>query len=157
MQIHLLIFSACLISLVFHEAGHAAVLLAAKVPITTVQLGFPAIFRRGICTFGLLPVYGHVGGDIEALKTWQRRLFYAAGPLLSLAFGLALLGTGNCHFLHLTGMVSLSLGLFNLLPIPPLDGYRIMACFLPVGRTVQVSLAVVGWGGIALWHFLGHL
>ncbi len=68
-----------------------------------------------------------------------------AGPLgnliIALFFGLflrifeALFGVGSLHlFLHLLGTIiyiNLILMFFNLLPIPPLDGSKILATFLP--------------------------
>lgn len=36
-----------------------------------------------------------------------------------------------CEFLLDTAMLSIGLGLFNLIPIPPLDGSKILAAFLP--------------------------
>ena len=39
--------------------------------------------------------------------------------------------TTFCKFLLDTAMLSVGLGLFNLIPIPPLDGSKILAAFLP--------------------------
>ena len=39
--------------------------------------------------------------------------------------------TTFCEFLLDTAMLSVGLGLFNLIPIPPLDGSKILAVFLP--------------------------
>jgi len=98
-----------------------------------------------------------------------------AGPLgnfiIALFFGLflrifeALFGVGSLHlFLHLLGTIiyiNLILMFFNLLPIPPLDGSKILATFLPpkakehylrIERTgfILVILFVMLAGGIIL-------
>ena len=39
--------------------------------------------------------------------------------------------TTLCEFLLDTAMLSIGLGLFNLIPVPPLDGSKILAVFLP--------------------------
>ena len=69
-----------------------------------------------------------------------------AGPASNfmLAFSLILIGkgiylyadytpvwNGIYNFLHLTAVLSIGLGLFNLLPIPPLDGAKVLGGLLP--------------------------
>ena len=69
-----------------------------------------------------------------------------AGPASNfmLAFSLILIGkgiylyadytpvwNGIYNFLHLTAVLSIGLGLFNLLPIPPLDGAKVFGGLLP--------------------------
>ena len=39
--------------------------------------------------------------------------------------------TALCEFLLDTAVLSIGLGLFNLIPVPPLDGSKILAAFLP--------------------------
>ena len=69
-----------------------------------------------------------------------------AGPVSNfmLAFSLVLISkgiylyadytpvwNGIYNFLHLTAVLSIGLGLFNLLPIPPLDGAKVLGGLLP--------------------------
>lgn len=62
-----------------------------------------------------------------------------AGPLanfiLAVAFGLLMrflpVGSNMLLFLGLIVYINLLLAIFNLVPIPPLDGSRILSCFLP--------------------------
>ncbi|WP_312940933.1 site-2 protease family protein [Oscillibacter sp.] len=69
-----------------------------------------------------------------------------AGPLSNFALALALLfisrwiylytdytplWDGIFNFLHTTAILSIGLGLFNLLPIPPLDGSKVLGALLP--------------------------
>lgn len=69
----------------------------------------------------------------------QNGLISIAGPLTNLALGLSFMGLGlllNAGLLalalYLIGTVNLMLAAFNLLPIPPLDGYKVMKWNLPV-------------------------
>ena len=67
------------------------------------------------------------------------------------------------NFLHLTAILSIGLGLFNLLPIPPLDGAKVLGGLLPdrtyfalmryerYGILVLLALSWLGLGG----NFLG--
>jgi len=116
----------------------------------------------GILLVGQLLTIGRVEGMFGWAKpvpvaVWRLRhprrgmmLVAAAGPAMN--FGLALLAGLLAHpagllggvlspdsmrwvyrFLLLSIMANLVLGLFNLLPIPPLDGGRIVAGLLPAG------------------------
>jgi len=116
----------------------------------------------GILLLGQLLTIGRVEGMFGWAKpvpvaVWRLRhprrgmmLVAAAGPAMN--FGLALLAGLLAHpagllggvlspdsmrwvyrFLLLSIMANLVLGLFNLLPIPPLDGGRIVAGLLPAG------------------------
>ncbi len=69
----------------------------------------------------------------------QNGLISIAGPLTNLALGLSFLGLGLwldvglvALGLYLIGTINLMLAAFNLLPIPPLDGYKVMKWNLPV-------------------------
>ena len=69
----------------------------------------------------------------------QNGLISIAGPLTNLALGLAfiipalLLQTGLlANALFWIGWINLLLAAFNLLPIPPLDGYKVFKWNLPV-------------------------
>lgn len=62
-----------------------------------------------------------------------------AGPLAGLAYALASCTLGGA-FLRMSGAVSFLLSAFNLLPILPLDGGRIVGALLPERETLAVSL-----------------
>lgn len=83
--------------------------------------------------------------------TWKGMLWVSiAGPatnfamaLLAAGLGRALvaLGVTNAYvlaFVALVVLLSLVLGLFNLLPVPPLDGSKVLAYFLPVRWRIQL-------------------
>ena len=72
--------------------------------------------------------------------------------------------SGLLNFLAMTAYMSVGLGLFNLIPIPPLDGSKVLAMFLPnsaygqlmryerYGILVLLALSWLGLGGT----FLGN-
>ncbi len=89
-----------------------------------------------------------------------------AGPLtnFSLALvggvlfhGFALLGTPlallACKFLVLFCMTNVTLGVFNLIPIPPLDGSRVLYGLLP-GRWAEEYLSIERYGIFILFGLL---
>ncbi len=94
--------------------------------------------------------------------TWRGMLYVSlAGPGTNVALallaagigrGLLLLGVTNAYvlaFLALVVLISLVLALFNLVPVPPLDGSKVVAYFLPVRwriaflRWEQYGLAII--------------
>ena len=111
-------------------------------PIGTILLPLVSIFAGGIL-FGWakpLPL------DFRAFKTRNDFLkVFAAGPLSNIAlaffwglvFKIATMMAGNSYAVPLAAMaqagifISAGLAIFNLLPIPPLDGGRIAVALLP--------------------------
>lgn len=80
------------------------------------------------------------------------------------------------QFLLTTSVLSVGLGLFNLVPIPPLDGSKVLAAFLPdsaywklmryerFGMLLLIALSLTGVGGSLIsgaisgvWYFLYQL
>lgn len=64
---------------------------------------------------------------------------------------------GLATFLTFSGLISLSLGLMNLLPIPPLDGGKLVIEIVQRIRRKEVSVRVqtiVSYGGIAVFALL---
>ncbi len=92
-------------------------------------------------------------------KKWGEAIVAIAGPasnfLLALAFGLALrlsptLAASVAADLVVTiVLVNLMLGTFNLIPIPPLDGSRILGALLPP-RFENVRRVLDRWGLIVV-------
>lgn len=136
-----------LLAAAVHEAGHVAALLAVGGRAEGFTLGVSGAQLR-----------------LSAGLSYARELPVAlAGPACSLA--LAVGGGRTGHFL-LAG-ISLALGLFNLLPIPPLDGGRAVACLggmllSPLGAerlerilAAAALLAVLALGGVCLGRGYG--
>jgi Zn-dependent protease len=82
---------------------------------------------------------------------WGNILVSAAGPLLNLALGILFLillkvsfnspleGIVSSQFLLLGARINLILFLFNLLPIPPLDGFHVFSEFFPSFKPLENS------------------
>lgn len=141
-------------------------LLLAAVWLLEPDLLAPTLFAAAVHEAGHVLALWAVGGRVEgfALGALGARLRMAAGlsyarelpvalagPACSLLLALAAAGTGR----FLTAGISLALGLFNLLPILPLDGGRAVAClggmFLsPVGAERLERLAAAVGLGLAL-------
>jgi len=139
----LTIISALVISILWHEVCHALALLAVRVPIRVIQIGAPVVYRRGNLALGLFPFYGSVGAELTGVLWVTQAFYYGSGPIGSLLLGI-LIYTNN-YFFQMVGVVSLAMGLFNSLPLPPLDGYRLFTISAKVPYRVQVIWAALGW------------
>lgn len=147
--------------------------LAAAVWLVEPDLLLPTLFAAAVHELGHVIALLAVGGRVEGFTltalggnlhlaaglSYARELPVAlAGPVCSLALAWAAASQG-CF---LTAGISLALGLFNLLPVGPLDGGRTVACLcgmclppLAAERTEQIcSAAALGallaLGGICL-------
>ncbi|MEM0449906.1 MAG: site-2 protease family protein [Methanomassiliicoccales archaeon] len=88
----------------------------------------------------------------------QNALISAAGPLMNLVIGATCLLLGSASFssslslgvaLYVIGYINAFLAMFNLLPIPPLDGSKIWRWNLPLYLTMLISailLLLYAWG-----------
>jgi Zn-dependent protease len=59
----------------------------------------------------------------------------------------------NVYALKLLGGVSLASWIFNLIPLPPIDGYKLVTLGPNVPHRIQVIWAVTGWVLIAAGTF----
>ncbi|MEW6296064.1 MAG: M50 family metallopeptidase [Candidatus Diapherotrites archaeon] len=143
-MINLTIISALLLSIIWHEACHALALLAVGVKVRVIQIGTPVIYQRGCFSLGLFPFYGGVLADAEDLNAVRRPaqvLYFASGPAGNLLLGIGSILLGiflNIYILKMLGLISLSIGIFNLIPVPSLDGYRLLTISFRVPYRIQV-------------------
>ncbi len=98
--------------------------LAALLPITLAT-------KQGI----LFSLYGVVGGHGEFLDRFSAMATAVTGSFGSIFFGLLLL----------TIFWNVILGCFNLVPIPPLDGSKILFTFFPVSERTQFLMEQYGF------------
>lgn len=133
-------FALLLPALMVHELGHAVFLRLGGAEIKSLSFGL----------FGFEMDYS---GCLEGLKGYAA---LAAGPVFGFIYGI-LCQNFKSEFLNLSGGLSTALSLFNLLPVMPLDGGRIL--LMAAGNTgIYISrgiafllLAVAG----ALWFVKG--
>jgi len=139
-----------LISVLFHEFAHAAA-------IGAFGFGPSRIVLQGI---------GGVTINERKARPWQDMLISAAGPISSflLAFVVraAYLGIPRLHqdpffvaLLPLLTSANVVWGIFNLLPVLPLDGYNIFRHFLRLFLDEGVAFSIAIWtsmivGGILI-------
>ena len=130
-----------------------SLLLPAALLILRRLFGFPIVFGWA----KPVPINPNYFRD-----PWRGMLWVGlAGPATNFAMALAVAGLGRLmvalgftnpwvlYFLALVVLLSLVLGLFNLIPVPPLDGSRVLAYFLPpryryqLARLEQVGMVIV--------------
>lgn len=142
-------------SIVLHELGHgwAAISRGDRTPIETGHMTWNPIVHMGHMSLIMFLLFGIAFGAMPVDPSRFRGRYAsayvaAAGPAMNLILTLAciLFGgivlafaprigeplAGNLFmFFSLGAMLNIILMLFNLLPIPPLDGSRILANFSP--------------------------
>jgi putative peptide zinc metalloprotease protein len=139
--------------LMFHEYGHIR-----------------AMKHFGIPTKGIyiIPFVGGIAVGASPKTHWQDLSIAMMGPVfglaMSVAFFIGFLITDN-HFVGLVASVSALVNLFNLLPIYPLDGGRVVKALVYSGRSrfiyvglIVISGLVIGYSftqGFALIGFFG--
>lgn len=137
MVLTLLAILLVLTPLFLHEAGHWAVLRRFNVPLTEYWIGLgPCVFKAGRARIGMFPIGGAVVPSPEQyarLTNVQKLLVAAAGPAASLISGLIVLLSSvlvplPAHHEALESLAILNFWIagINLLPIPPLDGFKIL-------------------------------
>ncbi len=172
LQSMITVIPAALIAITFHEMSHAyaAWLLGDRTAQDAGRLSFNPISH--IDPLGLLCMVLFGFGWAKPVPVNPRRFknpkagmaFTAfAGPLSNFVMGflallfyvMIVLSTNNrvmqafASFLSVLGSLNIGLGVFNLLPIPPLDGSKIMFMFLP-DRWVMTIYRYEGYIRLAL-------
>lgn len=137
-----LLLSALLLGAVLHELGHCLELRLLHARVTALRI---SVLGAEMQIAGRLSY----GGEILAA---------VAGPAVNLALAL-LLGLGGRVWegLYLFSGAQLALGLFNLLPVQPLDGGRILwhlTAWITEPYTADRVSGVAGFGMAALLTLL---
>jgi len=147
---------AVVLGFLIHELGHKVV--AQKYGAWAEFRMYPMGFVLGFITalFGFLlvaPGAVYIQGQVTRKQYGKISL---AGPMTNIVIGgifLALwLVTGSDGVLGLSlqllAVLSLFLAVFNLLPIPPLDGFKVVRWSVPVyliTGAIAVFLLMIGW------------
>ncbi len=187
------IVPALLIALTFHEYAHARVayvygdrtaLMSGRMTLNPIShldpIGTLMILLVGFGWARPVPINPSMFRDLRGGLLWVS----LAGPLTNFAMGflamlllafllsVGIIGGGTVGELFLLFMIvliqlNIILGLFNLLPIPPLDGSKILASQLPSSSMglyrqieayaplILIFLLVFGVLGAILWPLAG--
>lgn len=163
-MIYGLIFVGALASLLVHEFGHYVVARGLSVPVLQVTIGVgPEVLRFGSnCRWSvrLFPLGGSAQYAASNPIDFARTVgIVLAGPAANILIGTALFAGPAVEWqaliplqeqlfrsawmpaLWFTGGLSLTIGIFNLLPLPPLDGgvLGLLVWQKVVGRPVSVN------------------
>ncbi|NEP14718.1 MAG: site-2 protease family protein [Symploca sp. SIO2C1] len=145
-----------IVSVTLHELAHGwvAVSQGDDSPKRDGRLTLNPVVHMGWESIIFLCLAGIAWGKMP-IEPWRFRhqkisriLVAVAGPLLNLVLGLLFLvllkwnfnlsGTIlSGKFLHLVAYINLALFLFNLLPIPPLDGFHICSELFPELKSLE--------------------
>ena len=180
---------AIFLCLTVHEASHGLAAYVLGDPTAKAQHRLSLNPLRHIDWFGLLMMFTVGFGWAKAVPVNPRyfrkpkqgmAVTALAGPVSNLLLAAAAVGISRLiyqyapytglwnalfeFFLLTLAPLSIGLGLFNLIPIPPLDGSKVLAMFLPnsaygqlmryerYGILVLLALSWLGLGG----NFLGN-
>lgn len=114
-----------------------------------VKFGFFGSIGRGMgYSFS---ISGTIFRTLGELLTGKLGLSAMGGPITTITATTSVIKTGGFHyFLEIAGFIGVNLAVFNLLPIPALDGSRIVFCVIewirkkPLNRKVEAVIHGVG-------------
>jgi len=157
------------ISVTLHELAHGwvAIWRGDDTPIRTGHMTLNPIVHMGIFSLILLAIAGIAFGQMPVDRTrlrgrYAEALVAVAGPVMNFLLGLLAavalglwyrFGTFNPEssmqnnaltLLRVFTVYNFALGVFNLIPIPPLDGSWIVANFIPPYRRLMSAELVRG-------------
>jgi membrane-associated protease RseP (regulator of RpoE activity) len=169
-----------IVVLLVHEVGHLVAARWCGIRVLRLQLGFGpellgATDRSGTrWALGAMPIgaYVRIPDDQDpnaGTSLWRQAAICAAGPFANLLFACAIYGLSleifgkgavpstldydPVIFATLLSRLSLLMGLFNLLPIPPLDGWRLVLMGIEalIKRRLPARVQkVLGMAGLAV-------
>ncbi len=153
----IVIFSICL-----HELGHgiAAIYQGDDTPIAKGHITLNPVVHLGVPSLIFLLLVGIAWGAMPVNPRnfkdpkWGNVIVSAAGPATNFILAIVaisiirLIGhsgenTMILGFLQLVALFNFALGMFNLVPIPPLDGYHVASEFFPGMRSFANSQAAL--------------
>lgn len=143
-------FIIIVVSITLHELGHGAAAISQgdNTPNESGHMTLNPVVHMGMPSLVVLALVGIAWGEMPVQPSrfkdgsTGRMMVSAAGPMTNFAIAavcIALIhlllsqsvGTVSLNFLRLAAIVNVGLGIFNLLPIPPLDGFTVFSELFP--------------------------
>ena len=170
------VVAVLIISISLHELGHgvAAISQGDDTPIVRGHMTMNPLVHMGIHSIFFLLFAGMAWGQMPVNSSkfrhpkWGNILVSAAGPLTNIALGMLAVIVINLsyyfafdniisiQFFRIIAIFNFALCLFNLIPIPPLDGYHVVSEIIPemkalghskIGLALFMILFISGIGG----------
>jgi len=145
-----------IISITLHELGHglAAIYQGDDTPQTAGHMTINPVTHMGWPSLIMLCLVGMAWGQMPVQPrnfrdgAAGRIMVSAAGPATNFAIAfvciiavrLILAQPGDflsANFFYMAANINIGLGLFNLLPIPPLDGFSVFSEFFPSFKSIR--------------------
>ncbi|MCC0179100.1 site-2 protease family protein [Waterburya agarophytonicola K14] len=173
---YLRVVTILIISISLHELGHgiAAIFQGDDTPVIKGHMTMNPLVHMGIHSIFFLLLAGIAWGQMPVNPSkfrhpkWGSILVSAAGPLTNIALGMLAMLVINLslyfdwnkivslEFFYIIARFNFVLCLFNLIPIPPLDGYHVASEIIPemkalgrskIGLALFMILFISGIGG----------
>jgi Zn-dependent protease len=179
----LLVIPAALIAIVFHEVSHGYMAYGLGDPTAKMMGRLTLNPLKHLDPLGVLAIFlikfgwaKPVPVNYRYLRNPKRDIFLVsmAGPLSNMVIAFVALGlfkgvvmfvgTSNAgliawsvmKFLVMTVLINVNFAIFNLLPIPPLDGSKMLMAVLPPRAVYEYErMESTGWIVLLLFLYMG--
>ena len=167
-----------IVSLSFHEWGHAfaADKLGDDTPRRMGRVTINPLAHIDLVGTVIIPLFALLSGWMvvgwakpvminpdNLPKKSQRAWVTIAGPAMNLALAIAAAVairlmdiplTDDPHFIARILIINISLMMFNLLPVPPLDGSKFLMYWFGMSERTYVSFARFGWVALMAMFYI---
>ena len=115
--------------------------------VTESQGFFPSIGHSFVYSF---KIGGTVLRSLGELLTGKLGINAMGGPVTTISMTAQAASSGLMSFLNIAAFIGVNLAVFNLLPVPALDGCKVIFCLIewirkkPVNRKVETIIHFVG-------------